>query len=113
MYHSWYRASFVTEKEIKAQRCGFPSITQDVEDQGLGPGILAFPLTLLFFEQAKVGGGGKVGQGGGGVDLSLSQVGTTSSCTEGINKVPRVVLEIRVTTGHSLLREDQERPWGK
>lgn len=57
MYHSWYRASFVTEKEIKAQRCGFPSITQDVEDQGLGPGILAFPLTLLFFEQAKVGGG--------------------------------------------------------
>lgn len=32
----------------------FPNITQDEEDQGLGPGALAFPLTL-FFELASLG----------------------------------------------------------
>lgn len=40
----------------------FPNITQDVEDQRLGLGALAFPLTLLF-EQASLG-----------VDLTLSGV---------------------------------------
>ena len=60
-----------------------------MEDQGLEPGGLAFPLTLLAFEQASQG-----------VDLILSGVGTSSSCTEGINRVPRAVGDVQVTTGH-------------
>lgn len=46
-------------------------------------------------------------EGTGGIDLTLSGVGTTSSCTEGINRVPRAIQEIWVTTGHT------ESSWGK